>query len=149
MSAEGRLAAAREALAAVSREEHEQRGLRERRLAEVRAATATGLEADALRAAERIEEEKEVQRRAEASGGWVTDSTYAKKDAEDSFGFEEDDGSAEEPPPAGPPSPFPPPSPHPVHDPPAEPAPERPQARHARRAAVDDEDFAHTDWTAD
>ncbi|MEV7555133.1 hypothetical protein AB0N89_36420 [Amycolatopsis sp. NPDC089917] len=98
----------------------------------------------------------EQKRRAEAAGGWATESTLSDKVEDDGdFGFEEDETenerragyrTAEEPPvayrPPAPSQPPPPPPPAPVPE-------ERPAGRHRRAAARgDDDDFANTDWLA-
>ncbi|MBB5854853.1 hypothetical protein ACFQ05_16220 [Amycolatopsis umgeniensis] len=99
----------------------------------------------------------EQKRRAEAAGGWATESTLGDKVEDDGdFGFEEDETenerragyrTAEEPPvsfrpPAVPAPQVPPPPPAPVPE-------ERPAGRHRRAAARgDDDDFANTDWLA-
>ncbi|WP_414935904.1 hypothetical protein [Amycolatopsis sp. cmx-11-51] len=104
----------------------------------------------------------EQKRRAEAAGGWETESTLGDKAEDDGdFGFEEDEAEnerragyrrAEEPPISFRPTPAsqaPPPLPPP---PPSAPVPvpeERPAGRHRRSAARgDDDDFAETDWLA-
>ncbi|WP_410577533.1 hypothetical protein [Amycolatopsis sp. lyj-108] len=100
----------------------------------------------------------EQKKRAEAAGGWATESTLSEKVEDDGdFGFEEDEAenerragyrTADEPPiayrpaPPVPPPPSPPPPPVPV-------AEERPAGRHRRAAGRgDDDDFANTDWLA-
>ncbi|MBE1581583.1 hypothetical protein ACFORH_22525 [Amycolatopsis roodepoortensis] len=102
----------------------------------------------------------EQKRRAEAAGGWETESTLSEKVEDDGdFGFEEDEAenerragyrTAEEPPIAyRPPAPSVSASPQPP--PPPAPVPEERQAgRHRRVAAArgDDDDFANTDWLA-
>ncbi|MFC3449967.1 hypothetical protein [Amycolatopsis speibonae] len=106
----------------------------------------------------------EQKRRAEAAGGWATESTLSDKVEDDGdFGFEEDETenerragyrAADEPPisyrppaPTGPaPQAPPPPPPPPMSVPVPE---ERPAGRHRRSAARgDDDDFAETDWLA-
>jgi len=109
--------------------------------------------------AERLNERQQQQNLAV---DWLSGRAAAKKrDEEDSFGFEEDDEAREEPaapPPAPAPTPTPPtpspwprkPSPGPVEPVGTLPERVRPQPpRPTRRSAVDDDDFAHTDWTAD
>ncbi|WP_410604449.1 hypothetical protein [Amycolatopsis sp. lyj-90] len=100
----------------------------------------------------------EQKRRAEAAGGWETESTLGDKVEDDGdFGFEEDETENERragyrtadeppisfrPPPAVPAPQVPPPHPAPVPE-------ERPAGRHRRAAARgDDDDFANTDWLA-
>ncbi len=99
----------------------------------------------------------EQKRRAEAAGGWETESTLGDKVEDDGdFGFEEDETenerragyrAADEPPisfrpPPAVPAPQVPPPPAPVPE-------ERPAGRHRRAAARgDDDDFANTDWLA-
>ncbi|WP_037314761.1 hypothetical protein [Amycolatopsis orientalis] len=99
----------------------------------------------------------EQKRRAQAAGGWATESTLGDKVEDDGdFGFEEDETENERR--AGyrtadePPISFRPPVPAPQAPPPPPPAPvpeERPAGRHRRAAARgDDDDFANTDWLA-
>jgi hypothetical protein len=104
----------------------------------------------------------EQKRRAEAAGGWATESTVGDKVEDDGdFGFEEDEAenerragyrAADEPPVAYRPTPEPAPQAPPPPPPPPTPAPvpeERPAGRHRRAAARgDDDDFANTDWLA-
>ncbi|RSM71175.1 hypothetical protein DL991_36415 [Amycolatopsis sp. WAC 01375] len=98
----------------------------------------------------------EQKKRAEAAGGWATESTLSEKVEDDGdFGFEEDEAenerragyrTADEPPIAYWAAPPVPPPPQP---PPAPVAEERPTGRHRRAAARgDDDDFADTDWLA-
>ncbi|MEV6910913.1 hypothetical protein [Amycolatopsis sp. NPDC051071] len=103
----------------------------------------------------------EQKRRAEAAGGWATESTVGEKVEDDGdFGFEEDESENERragyraadeppvayrPPPPTPQAPPPPPAPAPVPAPVPE---ERPAGRHRRAARGDDDDFAETDWLA-
>ncbi|MFI9450904.1 hypothetical protein [Amycolatopsis sp. NPDC052450] len=100
----------------------------------------------------------EQKKRAEAAGGWATESTLSEKVEDDGdFGFEEDEAenerragyrAADEPPIAYRPAP-PVPSPSPPPPAPAPVAEERPAGRHRRAAARgDDDDFADTDWLA-
>ncbi|MFD9895214.1 hypothetical protein ACFWY9_38235, partial [Amycolatopsis sp. NPDC059027] len=99
----------------------------------------------------------EQKRRAEAAGGWVTESTVGDKaEDENDFGFEEDEAenerragyrAADAPPAAHPAAPPPPPPPSPPAVPPA-PAAGRAAGRHRRPAHSDDDDFANTDWLA-
>ncbi|MEU3621668.1 hypothetical protein BS329_21470 [Amycolatopsis coloradensis] len=106
----------------------------------------------------------EQKRRAEAAGGWATESTLGDKvDDDGDFGFEEDEAenerragyrAADEPPISFRPPPAsqaPPPPPPPPAAPvtPVVVLEERPVGRHRRSAARgDDDDFAETDWLA-
>ena len=108
--------------------------------------------------AERLNERQQQQKLAV---GWLTGRTQPKRDEEDSFGFEDDQEAREEvaappppPPPMQPPQPTPSPSPRPRRPSPVPvehggaPVAGRPQVR-SHRAAVEDDSFADTDWTAD
>ncbi|WP_410656564.1 hypothetical protein [Amycolatopsis sp. lyj-112] len=158
MNPEEDLARLRQKLAGLERENGDRmylvdqraaKAVEESRAAEDKLKQDTGAALDALR---------EQKRRAEAAGGWATESTVGDKVEDDGdFGFEEDDAenerragyrAADEPPVAyRPPAPepqAPPPPPLPVPEPEA-----RPAGRHRRAAGRgDDDDFADTDWLA-
>ncbi|MFE0026302.1 hypothetical protein [Amycolatopsis sp. NPDC059021] len=162
MSPEEDLAALKHKLAGLERENGDRMYLVEQRAA--KAVEESREAGDKLRREtdEALTKLLEQKRRAEAAGGWVTESTVGDKvDDENDFGFEEDETenerragyrAADAPPPAAyPAAPPPPPSP-PVPPPAVTPAPAagpgRGAGRHRRPAHSDDDDFANTDWLA-
>ncbi|WP_326568135.1 hypothetical protein VSH64_41195 [Amycolatopsis rhabdoformis] len=83
---------------------------------------------------------QERNRRAKAAGGWETEKTVGDRAEENQFGFEDDEaaqtGDVDVRYAARPSAP-------------AAPPPAEPSGRHRRAAhAVDDDDFADTDWLA-
>ena len=176
MSAADRLAAAMNALATATREQQEQRGLRERHVEEGKAAALETMKRDAAVHARYIERMQELNKRHQQSGGWLTEKALADRDHTMSFGPEDDEAAAPEdefarysrpeprheavapPPPPIAPSvpgvPDPAPAAHaaPVptpEPPPAQPAPPARRPRHARTESFDDDDFSNNSWLVD
>jgi len=178
MSAADRLAAAMNALATATREQQEQRGLRERHVEEGKAAALETLKRDAAVHARYIERMQELNKRQQQSGGWLTEKAVADREHTMSFGPEDDEAAApvdefarySRPEPrheaAAPPPPIAPsvpgvPDPAPsAHEapmpagttepPPAQPAPPaRRPGRHARAESFDDDDFSNNSWLVD
>ncbi|AGM03301.1 hypothetical protein [Amycolatopsis keratiniphila] len=158
MNPEEDLATLRHKLAGLERENGDRMYLVDNRAAKAIEETRTAGDQLKQETAAALAARSEQKRRAEAAGGWATESTLSEKVEDDGdFGFEEDEAenerragyrTAEEAPvayrPPVPPAPAPPP-------PPPAPAPEeRPAGRHRRAAAArgDDDDFANTDWLA-
>jgi hypothetical protein len=175
MSAADRLAAAMNALATATREQQEQRGLRERHVEEGKAAALETMKRDAAVHARYIERMQELNKRHQQSGGWLTEKALADRDHTMSFGPEDEETVAPDdefarysrpeqrheavapPPPPIAPSvpgvPDPAPAAHaaPVptpEPPPAQPAPAR-RPRHARTESFDDDDFSNNSWLVD
>jgi len=177
MSAADRLAAAMNALASATREQQEQRGLRERHVEEGKAAALETMKRDAAVHARYIERMQELNKRHQQSGGWLTEKALADRDHTMSFGPEDDEAAQtdefahytrpeprhEVPPPPPPIAPSVPGVPEPAHgaapmpagtpEPPpaAEPAPPSPRraGRHARVESFDDDDFSNNSWLVD
>ncbi|WP_410574148.1 hypothetical protein [Amycolatopsis sp. cmx-4-61] len=171
MSAADRLAAAMNALAMATREQQEQRGLRERHVEEGKAAALETMKRDAAVHARYIERMQELNKRQQKSGGWLTEKALADRDHKMSFGPEDDEPAPadefasyarpeprhETAPPPPPIAPSVPGVPEPAHgaapEPPpsAEPAPPAPRrtGRHARVESFDDDDFSNNSWLVD
>ena len=175
MSAADRLAAAMNALATATREQQEQRGLRERHVEEGKAAALETMKRDAAVHARYIERMQELNKRQQQSGGWLTEKAVADRDHTMSFGPEDDEAAApvdefarySRPEPrheaAAPPPPIAPGVPDPASsahtapipvgtpEPPAQPAspPARRPGRHARTESFDDDDFSNNSWLVD
>jgi hypothetical protein len=145
-SAEDRYRAAVSTMDAAAREQDEQRGLRERRVAEAETQAREGLKQELGAAQKYAEHMDELNKRKQSAGGWATEKTLADKGRESLMQF---GGEDEEPPPTdsfaaySAPSAAPP-RPEPVPEPPA-PAPEPKRGRHAR-PVEDDDDFSSTSW---
>jgi hypothetical protein len=171
MSAADRLAAAMNALATATREQQEQRGLRERHVEEGKAAALETMKRDAAVHARYIERMQELNKRQQKSGGWLTEKALADRDHRMSFGPEDDEAAAPDdefarysqprheaaapPPPPIAPSvpgvPDPAASAHTAPIPmgtPEPPAPAR-RPRHARTESFDDDDFSNNSWLVD
>lgn len=159
MNPEEDLATLRHKLAGLERENGDRMYLVDNRAAKAVEETRTAGDQLKQETAAALTARSEQKRRAEAAGGWATESTLSEKVEDDGdFGFEEDEAenerragyrTAEEQPIAyRPPAPS---VPAPTPPPPPAPAPEeRPAGRHRRAAAArgDDDDFANTDWLA-
>ncbi|OKJ93954.1 hypothetical protein [Amycolatopsis sp. CB00013] len=158
MNPEEDLATLRHKLAGLERENGDRMYLVDNRAAKTIEETRTAGDQLKQETSAALAARSEQKRRAEAAGGWATESTLSEKVEDDGdFGFEEDEAenerragyrTAEEQPvafrPPAPPAPTsPPPAPAPVPE-------ERPAGRHRRAAAArgDDDDFANTDWLA-
>lgn len=158
MNPEEDLATLRHKLAGLERENGDRMYLVDNRAAKTIEETRTAGDQLKQETSAALAARSEQKRRAEAAGGWATESTLSEKVEDDGdFGFEEDEAenerragyrTAEEQPvafrPPAPPAPTPPP---PAQAPVPE---ERPAGRHRRAAAArgDDDDFANTDWLA-
>lgn len=151
-SAEDRYRAAISTMDAAAREQDEQRGLRERRVAEAEAQSREGLKNELAAAQKYAEHMDELNKRKQSAGGWATEKTLADKGRESlmEFGVEDEEAATGR-------TPYPTPSygtpvaaaPQPVPEPPAPPvapAPEPPKrGRHARQVE-DEDDFSSTSW---
>ncbi|MBE1498924.1 hypothetical protein ACIO13_37265 [Streptomyces sp. NPDC087425] len=154
-SAEDRYRAAISTMEAAAREQDEQRGLRERRVAEATAEAREGLKREMGAAQKYAEHMDELNKRKQSAGGWATEKTLADKSRESLMEFgvqdeEADTGYTAYPTPSyGTPAPVPAavaPRPEPVPEPPAPSAPEPPRrGRHARQPD-DEDDFSSTSW---
>ncbi|WP_103353337.1 hypothetical protein [Amycolatopsis sp. CA-128772] len=152
-SAEDRYRAAISTMEAAAREQDEQRGLRERRLAEAQQQAREGMQKELAAAQKYAEHMDELNKRKQSAGGWATEKTLADKSRESLMEFgvhdeEADTGYTNYPTPSyGTPAPAAvvPPRPEPVPEPPAA-APEPPRrGRHARQPD-DEDDFSSTSW---
>jgi len=151
-SAEERYRAAISTMDAAAREQDEQRGLRERRVAEAETQAREGLKNELGAAQKYAEHMDELNKRKQSAGGWATEKTLADKGRESLMQFGAEDEETEPtssfpayPAPAAAP-PRPEPVPVPVPEPPAPaPEPQRPRGRHAR-PVEDDDDFSSTSW---
>jgi hypothetical protein len=155
-SAEDRYRAAVSTMTAAAREQDEQRGLRERRVAETQEQARAGLQQELGAAQKYAEHMDELNKRKQSAGGWATEKTLADKASESlmQFGAEDEDATptnsfpAYPAPTAAPPrlEPVPVPVPVPEPEPPAPaPEPQRPRGRHAR-PVEDEDDFSSTSW---
>ncbi|WP_370970443.1 hypothetical protein [Amycolatopsis sp. cg9] len=151
-SAEDRYRAAISTMEAAAREQDEQRGLRERRVAEATAEAREGLQREMGAAQKYAEHMDELNKRKQSAGGWATEKTLADKSRESLMEFgvqdeEADTGYTAYPTPSyGTPAPAPAavaPRPEPVPEP-AAPEPPR-RGRHARQPD-DEDDFSSTSW---
>ncbi|MCR6490620.1 hypothetical protein M8542_48255 [Amycolatopsis sp. OK19-0408] len=158
-SAEERYRAAISTMDAAAREQDEQRGLRERRVAEAEAQARDGLKQELGAAQKYAEHMDELNKRKQSAGGWATEKTLADKGRESlmEFGVQDEEAGAgfqNYPTPSyGTPAPSygtpepaaAAPRPEPVPEP-AAPAPEPPKrGRHARQPD-DEDDFSSTSW---
>ncbi|MFJ1762106.1 hypothetical protein ACIOD2_17405 [Amycolatopsis sp. NPDC088138] len=149
-SAEERYRAAVSTMDAAAREQDEQRGLRERRVAEAEAQAREGLKNELGAAQKYAEHMDELNKRKQSAGGWATEKTLADKGRESlmQFGAEDEDSTPTNSFPAypAPSAAEPRPEPVPVPEPPAPaPEPQRPRGRHAR-PVEDEDDFSSTSW---
>jgi hypothetical protein len=152
-SAEDRYRAAISTMDAAAREQDEQRGLRERRVAEAQEQARAGLQREMGAAQKYAEHMDELNKRKQSAGGWATEKTLADKGRESlmQFGAEDeeaDTGYTNYPTPSyGTPAPAaavaPRPEPAPAPEPPAPEPPRR--GRHAR-PVEDEDDFSSTSW---
>ena len=152
-SAEDRYRTAISTMEAAAREQDEQRGLRERRLAEAQQQAREGMQKELAAAQKYAEHMDELTKRKQSAGGWATEKTLADKSRESlmEFGVHEEEaatGYTNYPTPSyGTPAPVVPPRPEPAPEPPpvaATPEPPR-RGRHARQPD-DDDDFSSTSW---
>ncbi|MEQ0562980.1 hypothetical protein ABJI51_28205 [Amycolatopsis sp. NEAU-NG30] len=149
-SAEDRYRAAISTMDAAAREQDEQRGLRERRVAEATEQARAGLQQEMGAAQKYAEHMDELNKRKQSAGGWATEKTLADKSRESlmEFGVEDeeaDTGYTAYPTPSyGTPAPAAvAPRPEPAPEP-AAPEPPR-RGRHARQPD-DEDDFSSTSW---
>ncbi|MGW5716674.1 hypothetical protein ACWEVP_10970 [Amycolatopsis sp. NPDC003865] len=149
-SAEDRYRAAISTMDAAAREQDEQRGLRERRVAEAETQAREGLKNELAAAQKYAEHMDELNKRKQSAGGWATEKTLADKGRESLMEFgvqdeEADTGYTAYPTPSyG--TPVPAAAAPPAPEPPAPPAPEPPKrGRHARQPD-DEDDFSSTSW---
>jgi hypothetical protein len=152
-SAEDRYRAAISTMDAAAREQDEQRGLRERRVAEAQEQARTGLQREMGAAQKYAEHMDELNKRKQSAGGWATEKTLADKGRESlmQFGAEDeeaDTGYTNYPTPSyGTPAPAAvAPRPEPAPEPPAAPAPEPPRRGRHARPIEDEDDFSSTSW---
>jgi hypothetical protein len=152
-SAEDRYRAAISTMEAAAREQDEQRGLRERRLAEAQQQAREGMQKELAAAQKYAEHMDELNKRKQSAGGWATEKTLADKSRESlmEFGVHEEEaatGYTNYPTPSyGTPAAAAvvPPRPEPAPEPPPA-APEPPKrGRHARQPD-DEDDFSSTSW---
>ncbi|WP_328445451.1 hypothetical protein [Amycolatopsis sp. NBC_00438] len=154
-SAEERYRAAVSTMDAAAREQDEQRGLRDRRVAEAETQAREGLKNELGAAQKYAEHMDELNKRKQSAGGWATEKTLADKGRESlmQFGGEDEDSTptnsfpAYPAPAAAAPQPEPVAAvPSPAPEPPASaPEPQRPRGRHAR-PVEDEDDFSSTSW---
>ncbi|MGW4057124.1 hypothetical protein ACWEGE_02535 [Amycolatopsis sp. NPDC004747] len=150
-SAEDRYRAAISTMEAAAREQDEQRGLRERRLAEAQQQAREGMQKELAATQRYAEHMDELNKRKQSAGGWATEKTLADKSRESLMEFgvhdeEADTGYTNYPTPsygtpaaaAVPPRPEPAPEPPPAAEPPR-------RGRHARQPD-DEDDFSSTSW---
>ncbi|GAA4540460.1 hypothetical protein [Amycolatopsis samaneae] len=179
MSAVDRLRAAMSALDTATREQQEQRDLRERHVAEAKATAMKTMERDAAVHGKYMEHMQELAKRHKESGGWLTEKALADRSHTMQFGPEDEEKPADQfgqyargasaqrdvtapPPPIAPsvpgvpgdlPSSYAPPAPAEQAPPAPEPASPPPSARrrgrHARSDAFDDDDFSNNSWMVD
>ncbi|KZB82099.1 hypothetical protein [Amycolatopsis regifaucium] len=179
MSAVDRLAAAMSRQDAAITEQLEQRGLRERRLADAKAQAMETMQKDAAVHDKYAAHMQELGKRSKEAGGWLTGKTTADRSHTMGFGIEDDDkpdarfaefgarpGLDSSRPVAPPPLPVAPgvpglpatvdvppavPTPAPSGAAPEEPAaPARRRGRHARDdKGFDDDDFSNNSWMVD
>lgn len=148
-SAEDRYRAAISTMDAAAREQDEQRGLRERRVAEAETQAREGLKNELAAAQKYAEHMDELNKRKQSAGGWATEKTLADKGRESLMEFGVDDEEADTgrtpyPTPSyGTPVQAAPPAPEPPAPPPA-PEPAK-RGRHARQPD-DEDDFSSTSW---
>jgi hypothetical protein len=166
MSVEDRLRQAMATVQAASREQEEQRVLRERHVAEAQARASAGFKQEISAAMRYAEHMDELNRRKKDAGGWATEKTLSEKNQVMGLGRQEDAEPEARPDPRrygtvpagtdrgepakasvwGPPAPTPPPQPEGTE---RTPAPRRP-GRHARPAeAFDEDDFSQNTWMRD
>jgi hypothetical protein len=152
-SAEDRYRAAISTMDAAAREQDEQRGLRERRVAEAETQAREGLKNELAAAQKYAEHMDELNKRKQSAGGWATEKTLADKGRESlmEFGVEDEEADTGR-------TPYPTPSygtpvpaavaPQPVPEPPAPPAPapEPPKRGRHARPVEDEDDFSSTSW---
>ncbi|HET6710086.1 hypothetical protein [Amycolatopsis sp.] len=151
-SAEDRYRAAVSTMEAAAREQDEQRGLRERRLAEAQQQAREGMQKELAAAQKYAEHMDELNKRKQSAGGWATEKTLADKSRESLMEFgvhdeEADTGYTNYPTPSygTPAAAVAPPRPEPAPEPPPA-APEPPRrGRHARQPD-DEDDFSSTSW---
>ncbi len=143
MSVEDRLRVARSTMDAAAREQDEQRGLRDRHVAEAREDAKAGMQREMGAAQKYAEHMEELTKRQKGAGGWATEKTLTDSANRSVMAFGVEDEEAPAPAyPTSVSSPVPRPDPAP---PAAPPAPEPRRGRHAR--PVDDEDdFSSTSW---
>ncbi|OLZ55965.1 hypothetical protein [Amycolatopsis keratiniphila] len=176
MSAVDRLAAAMSRQDAAITEQLEQRGLRERHLADAKAQAVETMQKDAAIHDKYAAHMQELGKRSKEAGGWLTGKTTADRSHTIGFDIEDDEKpdarfaefgarpDASRPPPPPPPvAPGVPGMPTTVDVPPAAPtpapgaaAPEAPgtparrRGRHARDdKGFDDDDFSNNSWMVD
>ncbi|EME60556.1 hypothetical protein [Amycolatopsis decaplanina] len=178
MSAVDRLAAAMSRQDAAITEQLEQRGLRERHLADAKAQAVETMQKDAAIHDKYAAHMQELGKRSKEAGGWLTGKTTADRNHTIGFDIEDDDkpdarfaefgarpdASRPAPPPPPPPvAPGVPGMPATVDVPPAAPAPApsaaaseapgtpaRRRGRHARDdKGFDDDDFSNNSWMVD
>ncbi|SFB31582.1 hypothetical protein SAMN05216266_10881 [Amycolatopsis marina] len=141
----------RSRLGSIGRENSERLALIEQRAAKAAKESKDTTQRLATDTDEVLARLSERAQRVKNAGGWATEGSVAKSTVEENdFGFDEDDQAREPQPDAAPatrPLPPVPPTP-PVVAPPMAPA-RAASVRHVRRAPVEEEDYAQTDWTAD
>jgi hypothetical protein len=147
-SAEDRYRAAVSTMDAAAREQDEQRGLRERRVAEAETQAREGLKQELGAAQKYAEHMDELNKRKQSAGGWATEKALADKNRESlmEFGVEDETEPTNSFANYAAPSaalPRPEPAPEPPPAPPAAAEPRR--GRHAR-PVEDDDDFSSTSW---
>jgi hypothetical protein len=152
-SAEDRYRAAISTMDAAAREQDEQRGLRERRVAEAETQAREGLKNELAAAQKYAEHMDELDKRKQSAGGWATEKTLADKGRESlmEFGVEDEEADTGR-------TPYPTPSygtpvpaavaPQPVPEPlaPPAPTPEPPKRGRHARPVEDEDDFSSTSW---
>ncbi|OXM55717.1 hypothetical protein [Amycolatopsis alba] len=178
MSAVDRLAAAMSRQDAAITEQLEQRGLREKHLADAKSQAVETMQKDAAVHDKYAAHMQELGKRSKEAGGWLTGKTTADRSHMIGFDIEDDDKpdarfaefgarqgtDTSRPMPPPPPLPVAPGVPATVDVPPAAPAPTaapsagapeapgtpaRRRGRHARDKGFDDDDFSNNSWMVD
>ncbi|MFD9895220.1 hypothetical protein ACFWY9_38265 [Amycolatopsis sp. NPDC059027] len=96
MSAVDRLRAAMSALDTATREQQEQRGLRERHVAEAKADALKTMERDAAVHGKYMEHMQELAKRHKESGGWLTEKALSDRSHTMKFGPEDEEKPADQ-----------------------------------------------------
>ena len=150
-SAEDRYRAAISTMDAAAREQDEQRGLRERRVAEAETQAREGLKNELAAAQKYAEHMDELNKRKQSAGGWATEKTLADKGRESlmEFGVEDEEADTGRTPYPAPSygTPVPAAAVAPQPEPPVPPAaPEPPKRGRHARPVEDEDDFSSTSW---
>ncbi|WP_116041396.1 hypothetical protein [Amycolatopsis palatopharyngis] len=141
----------RSRLGSIDRENTERLALIEKRATRAAQESKDSTQRLATNANEVLTQLNERAQRIRSAGGWATESSTANSAiAENDFGFDEEEHAPAQPEnaPVTRPLPLAPP-PAPVQPLPEAPITKPAGGRPVRRAPVEEDDYAHTDWTAD